>query len=264
MCNSIEDGNIEIIENRLNIKYAINGTGKSTIAKAIHSFVQDKVSETQSIGSLKPFKYRADAETNNPTVEGLDSLNSIAIFNEEYVNQYVFLEDEILKDSFLVFIHNQAYEDGMNEINELIKSIATTFNDNGDIDELLNNLDELSSTLGTAKSLSKSSKFSKAFGDGNKVEHIPDGLDGYKDFIQHDSNSKWLSWQMKGKDYIDISDCCPYCTSGEIEEKRVTIQAIEDNYDAKIIEHLNVVIDVIEKLKSYLIDETYNNIITMS
>lgn len=34
-CNNIESGNIEIQENTLNIKYAINGTGKTSIAKAI-------------------------------------------------------------------------------------------------------------------------------------------------------------------------------------------------------------------------------------
>ena len=34
-CNNIESGEFDIIEGRLNIKYAINGTGKSTIAKAI-------------------------------------------------------------------------------------------------------------------------------------------------------------------------------------------------------------------------------------
>ncbi|MCF7817767.1 MAG: hypothetical protein K9M54_07780 [Kiritimatiellales bacterium] len=35
-CNNINQGSIEIRENRLNIKYAMNGTGKSTIAKAIY------------------------------------------------------------------------------------------------------------------------------------------------------------------------------------------------------------------------------------
>lgn len=38
-CNNIESGEFDIIEGRLNIKYAINGTGKSTIAKAIDAFV---------------------------------------------------------------------------------------------------------------------------------------------------------------------------------------------------------------------------------
>jgi len=36
-CNNVDEGNIKLIEGRLNIKYAINGTGKSTIAKSYRS-----------------------------------------------------------------------------------------------------------------------------------------------------------------------------------------------------------------------------------
>ena len=34
-CNNIENGEFDITEGRLNIKYAINGTGKSTIKEFI-------------------------------------------------------------------------------------------------------------------------------------------------------------------------------------------------------------------------------------
>lgn len=34
-CNNIDLGTLQITEGRLNIKYAINGTGKSTLARAI-------------------------------------------------------------------------------------------------------------------------------------------------------------------------------------------------------------------------------------
>ena len=34
-CNNIDSGNISLVENKLNIKFAPNGTGKSTIARAI-------------------------------------------------------------------------------------------------------------------------------------------------------------------------------------------------------------------------------------
>lgn len=36
-CNSILSGNISIEEGKLNIKYGINGTGKTTIAKAVEA-----------------------------------------------------------------------------------------------------------------------------------------------------------------------------------------------------------------------------------
>ena len=40
-CNNIDKASIEIETGKLNIKYAINGTGKSTIAKAIAAFCND-------------------------------------------------------------------------------------------------------------------------------------------------------------------------------------------------------------------------------
>lgn len=87
-CNSIETGTITIIENSLNIKYAINGTGKSTISKAMESNIIDRLNSTNQLQNLKPFKYRGDKETNNPIIEGLDSISSISIFNENYIDQY--------------------------------------------------------------------------------------------------------------------------------------------------------------------------------
>lgn len=39
-CNNIDIGNMELVEGRLNIKYAINGTGKSTISKALEASIK--------------------------------------------------------------------------------------------------------------------------------------------------------------------------------------------------------------------------------
>ena len=263
-CNSIENGQIKLIENSLNIKYAINGTGKSTISKAIQFAINDKNNSTNELLQLKPFKYRTDASTNNPDVIGIETIESVAIFNEEYVNQYVFLPNELLKNSFDIFINNEAYKKGMDEINDLIKDISKTFDENQDIEIMLNDLNELLQSFGTAKGLAKSSPFIKAVGKGNLIENIPQGLEVYSDFIKHDKNTTWLKWQMTGKDYLDISACCPFCTSSSIEEKKETILLIEKNYDSKLIEHLNKVIKTVSKLSSYFIEDTYKKIIAIS
>lgn len=263
-CNSIENGQIKLIENSLNIKYAINGTGKSTISKAIQFAINDKNNSTNNLFQLKPFKHRTDSTTNNPEISGLETLDSVAIFNEEYVNQYVFQPNELLKNSFDIFINNDEYKQGMTEINDLIKDIAKTFDENNDIEVMLNDLNELLHSFGSAAGLSKSSSFYKAVGKGNLLENIPKGLEVYRDFIKHDKNTTWLKWQMMGKDYLDISTCCPFCTSSNIEEKKETILAIEQNYDSNLIEHLNKVINTVLKLKSYFTEDTYNNIISIS
>jgi len=264
-CNSIENGEINIISDSLNIKYGINGTGKSTISKAIDYYVLDKKNSSNELLKLKPFKYRNIPNENNPEVSGLDLIDNVAIFNEDYINQYVFQPNEVLKNSFDILINNEAYQNGMTEINELIKDISKTFEDNEDIEIMLNDLNELLKSFGTAKGLSKASPFSKAFKNGNIVEHIPENLLVYKDFISDTTkNTKWLKWQMTGKDYLDISSCCPYCTSSDIDDKKEIIKAVAENYDSKLIEHLNKIITTISKLKEYFTTDTYNKIIEIS
>ena len=264
-CNSIENGAINIIDNSLNIKYGINGTGKSTISKAIEYCILDKKNSSNELLKLKPFKYRNISNENNPEVSGLDLIDNVAIFNEDYINQYVFQPNEVLKNSFDILINNEAYQNGMTEINELIKDISKTFEDNEDIEIMLNDLNELLKSFGTAKGLSKASPFSKAFKNGNIVEHIPENLLVYKDFISDTTkNTKWLKWQMTGKDYLDISSCCPYCTSSDIDDKKEIIEAVAENYDSKLIEHLNKIITTISKLNEYFTTDTYNKIIEIS
>lgn len=259
-CNNIENGQVKLIENSLNIKFGINGTGKSTITKAIEYHVLDKQQSSNEILKLKPFKYRSNSDENNPEVTGIDSVESVAIFNEDYINQYVFQPNELLKNSFDILINNEQYQSGLLEINLLIKEISKTFEENDDIEVMLSDLNELLQSFGKAKGIAKSSSFFKAVGKGNLVENIPDELSIYKDFIKHDSNTKWLKWQMMGKDYLDISDCCPYCTSSDIEEKKQTIKAVEENYDSKLIEHLNKILNTISKLNEYFTDETYEKL----
>jgi len=263
-CNSVENGNIKIIKNSLNIKYAINGTGKSTSSKAIEYAVNDKNNATSDLLQLKPFKYRNESDTNNPEVMGVETINSIAVFNEDYVNQIVLQPNEVLKNSFDIFINNDEYKKGMSEINELIIEISKTFDENQDIETMLNDLNELSQSFGNAKGLAKSSSFIKGIGKGNLVENIPEELVVYKDFIQSEKNTTWLKWQMSGKDYLDISSCCPFCTSSDIEEKKETILTVEKKYDSKLIEHLNKVIQTVSKLKAYFTEDTYEKISSIS
>ena len=49
-CNNISKGEIILEEEKLNIKYGMNGTGKSTLSTAILLFSQDK-----ALDDLKPF-----------------------------------------------------------------------------------------------------------------------------------------------------------------------------------------------------------------
>ena len=58
-CNNIEHGKMTLHEGALNIKYAINGTGKSSISQALSAFIQ---SDTKKLESMIPYKYLSDKD----------------------------------------------------------------------------------------------------------------------------------------------------------------------------------------------------------
>lgn len=83
-CNNIEDGKIHIEEKKLNIKYGLNGTGKTTIVKALKL-----VSDNSDLKELLPYKYRKQKKSSlYPEITGLEQIKKIKIFNEDYINLY--------------------------------------------------------------------------------------------------------------------------------------------------------------------------------
>ena len=257
-CNSIDKAVISIEVGRLNIKYGTNGTGKSTIALAVAFGSKPDADLSQ----LTPFKYRSgDPMTSHkPSIEGAEQFSKVAVFNEEYINNFVFQQDEVLKNSFDIFIRSSEYEQKMAQIEELINEIRETFNRNKQIDEIIKDLGDLSDGFGKSQSgLSKASKIGKGIGNGNKIEHIPEDLAPYTSFIKSEKSVKWIKWQIEGNNFLDTSTDCPYCTS-PTEDKLTTILAVGKQYDAKTIEHLIAIKTIIEKLGKYLETETLKKV----
>lgn len=249
-CNSIENAEIKINIGQLNIKYGPNGLGKSTIAKAILAQVRND----GSLNSLIPFKYRDVDGSPPPSVSGIDDIKSILVFDDQYVNQFVFQQDEVVKNSFDIFVRTPEYEADMSEIELLFSGIKAAFLNNADIDNAIKDLALLKDAFGTSNkgNIAKSSKIHKAFGEGNKVEHIPEYLKPFEKFIQSEEPSKWISWQVKGNDFIEVADVCPYCSSDMVApEKKEIALAVSKEYNAKSIEHLNLLKSLIERLGKY-------------
>ena len=259
-CNNIDRGSLTIKENKLNIKYAINGTGKSTISKAIKSFILDKKNKTTELEKLRSFKY-INIKDNGPEVEGIDNLSDVKTFDEDYLSKYVFLPDELIKGSFDIFIRCDEYDRGMREINDLMNSIQKTFIENKDIDELINDFNELSNSFGkpVKTGIHGASNISKALKDGNKVLNIPDEICEYKNFIQAQNNLSWVKWIIDGMIYLDISNDCPYCIT-DISKKKNKILKIKDIYEPKTIEYLNKIVAVFLRLDKYFSENTKSNI----
>ncbi|RWB64370.1 MAG: hypothetical protein EOQ48_01765 [Mesorhizobium sp.] len=259
-CNSIDSASISITEGALNIKYGPNGLGKSTLAKAM-------VSQIRGDGTLLdliPFKNRGKGPAGEPKVEGVDSLKSALVFDEEYVHQFVFQKDEVVKNSFEIFVRTPEYLAEMAEIDDLLSGIKKAFAENAAIAQVVSDLKELADAFGKpAKggAIPKNSKIHRAFGSGNKIENIPESLKPFETFIKSKEPAKWISWQIKGNEFLQLGDSCPYCSTPLIEAgKKDTALAVEKEYDATAVGHLNSLKTIIERLGKYFSDKCRNNL----
>lgn len=261
-CNNIDSAVISLAEHKLNIKFAPNGTGKSTIARAVLLGLKG---DQSLLSELMPFKLRKEnPENKQPEVKGAEALKIIMCFNEEYVSQFVFKPNELLSNSFDILIRTDAYKQKEQEIEELVRHIKQLFSGNPELETLIATFKEMGSAFKLSKSgLSKSSTGMKALSGGNKIQHVPLGLESYAPFIQSQNSVNWIDWQTKGNDFSDLSDNCPFCTS-HAADKRDQIKKVGQEYDKNTIKNLIAIISVIEKLGDYFSDEAKGKLIAIT
>lgn len=256
-CNNIESGEISIKNNHLNIKYGFNGTGKSTISNAINAKINNNDS---ALKDLVPFKYK-ESGTVIPEVQGVEDFNSVKVFNEEYVNSYAFQRDDLIKNSFEVFIKTPDYDEHMHKISELLKTIHSAFTSDDTLQSLINDLQAFVESFGKTKnSFAASSLLGKGLGKGNKLKNIPEELKKYTPFLlKNETNVKWLKWQITGRDYWVDKDICPYCAAN-ISDNKEDIEKISKNFDSKEIDSLNKILDIFNVFDHYFSNDTKKKI----
>ena len=252
-CNNIDSATIAISEDKLNIKFAPNGTGKSTIAKAIILGTSDN----SDLSELMPFKFRQEnIEGKKPEVTGLNGIQHVMCFNEDYVSHILFKPEEVLSNSFDILIKTDTFKKNERDMEVLVSEIKNLFLRNQDLDELIDTLKEMGDAFKLTKTgLSKASSGMKGLAEGNKIQHIPKGLESYQPFIQSKQSVGWVKWQTDGYAYAELSDNCPFCTS-HVADKKEQIRKVGQEYDRTTIKNLVAIIDVIERLGDYFSDST--------
>lgn len=252
-CNNIDHAEVNLIENKLNIKFAPNGTGKSTIAKALQLVILD---DKTKLNELLPFKLRQSNPNGiSPEIRLPGTIKTIMCFNEDYVSQFLYQQKELLANSFDILIRTDEYKKIEKEISELVSSIKKIFSENQDIDNLIATLNEMGNAFKLTKSgLDKKSIGMKGLSVGNKIIHVPVGLEPYTQFIQSRNSVGWIEWQTKGTEFSELSDNCPFCASTAIGKKDL-IMRVGQEYDKNIIKNLIAIIGMIEKLGEYFSDE---------
>lgn len=246
-CNNLDSAEITLTKSALNIKYGPNGIGKSTIARALTL----RADGDDALMALTPFKYREGTGHPRPSVEGADDIKSVLTFDDRYVSQFVFQQDEVVKNSFEIFINTAEYQAGNDEIEELFAALQRTFVEQDEFDRAVHAFTHLCDVFGVTKTgvLSKSTKGYKAMAVGGKLQNIPEPLKGYKGFLQSDDPASWVAWQAKGKGFLELSNNCPFCSVDGVD--KATAELVAKEYETATVKNMSQLRAAIETAGHY-------------
>lgn len=250
-CNNIKNGSICIEKNKLNIKYGVNGTGKSTISSAIYKKIKN-----ESLESLKPFN---SDDSIMPIIEGCEEFHSIKTYNDEYVSKFLFLPngDQLHQNSFEVFIKPKDYEEQIENINSILGIVKDYVINNEIINNIINQKNELSKLikLNTKKNSINSTGVGKALSVGNKIVSIPEKVNNYSDNLNSSNKVKWYVWNKDGRDYV-VNNHCPFCGQILQDDFSEIMDALDDLFDKKNVENLLKTQSIVINLSGVIGEDT--------
>ena len=253
-CNNIAEGELAIEDGKLNILYGINGTGKTTIAKAIEfSKEPQKIEELQSYFTESPASVSINPE-----------IGKILVFNEDFVRDIVFKEDEVIQDSFEVFLKTPNYSQKKAQLDQRLQAIHNIMRQDEEIQELQRLLDQIAGKFkrNANGKLSKTGVYKSVLSKSN-LYNIPEELDSYRPFITNtEINIPWIDWKSKG-DTFDVGDGCPYCSetlNRSLHNQRKEV--FKKTYKKADSQNLKDLLDLLESLRIYVKPDKYDELVS--
>ena len=249
-CNNIKEASISVEKNSLNIKYGMNGTGKSTIAKAIES--------RENLAELKTFGSELE-----PEITISESISKVEVFNNDFINRIIFNGSQVIENGFEVFVKTDEYDKKRKEITDILSKLnRETFKD-----EIINNLRTSFSNISAKIQLNadQSIKRNPAYKSVLKKENmfeVPEKLEKYSDFIKDiNKNINWVDWKNKGFEF-DEKNKCPFCAEEFSQSYTEEKESFLENYTKASMKNLSDILDLIEGIKNYLDLDQYNKLIS--
>ena len=249
-CNNIKEALINIEQGNLNIKFAINGTGKSTIAKAL-------LNKEKDLSLLKPF-----GKEEIPYVECNPKFNNVELFDSDFVNNVVFNGSNVIENSFEVFIKSDKYDEQRKNINDLLHELKQKIIGSEDLNKLNEQLIKLSSKINYKKeknTIDSRGMYSSIKSEKN-IFNIPKELNKYALFLSDkEKNILWSDWKNKGKTY-DYGEICPYCAEKFKQGHKKENEAFNSYYTKANVSNLTEFSNIIDNTKVYLNTENSQKI----
>lgn len=252
-CNNIKNCKLQLKENELNIRFAQNGTGKSTIAKAIEAYVKD-----QDLSFLKPFGIDSV-----PEVISSKELKEVLVFNESFISNTVFKESEVIDNAFEVFVKSPDYDRRVASLNEKMKKLKIGVDENSDLGAFLNIINQISQKLKlNSNGISiKNDAVWKSLVSRENIYRVPSDLEIFKPFLQNkEVNIDWIDWKSKGENYDEICGC-PFCAKKLPEDYKKQKESFKKSFQKASTKNLKEMLDLVESLEAYLGSEKYKLLI---
>ncbi len=251
-CNNIEYGELVIEEGKLNIKYGINGTGKSTFAKALK--LKDN---SEQLKSLKTYGKEA-----TPTIELVDTtISDVLTYDSQYINSFLFKENNIYTNSYDVFIKPDLYDEKIDLINNVLHEINVLLQS----DELFLLLKNMNETLSDViKVNAGGDKITKASKINTLVKsHIIGIMDPlvseFELYFNSDNAISWADWHVKGQGLL-MEPNCPFCGKVLEENYSEINEVIKEKFSKKTIETYNIINTSINNCLDIFSSETIDNV----
>ena len=248
-CNCIKEAKINIKRNTLNIKYGPNGTGKTTISKAIEN------SNTEGLKLLTPYGCAEEPQIEN------NFFQKVKVYNEEYVNRYIFEQESFLNDSYRVFCKDEKYEQLLDKAKNMISNLYDLFNTSN----LLNDLTTFAKQY-LEITFFDNHKITGQGGMGDLQKGYGIGFDNhqelssYKQFYNNRDYLqilKWAKWRNDGILQM-IGSICPFCTN-EIDVEKINEQnnKIKTVFKKSALDKVNEILELLDiGVKNGLIKES--------
>lgn len=221
-CNCISNADIYIEENALNIKYGSNGTGKSTVCKAIFAKASG---DAEKMVELCPYGIQENDMAYQPSVTDMPYSN-VKVFDETYVNSYLFQDTSFLENSYKVFLRSDKCEQLKEEINVLLASLQGVFEENVEIKNLREFLPKYFETIKFSNG-----KIQKRGGVGELLKGNGGGFENYNEIRAYSpfyenrdmgTVSKWAKWRNDGVKQMN-GELCPFCTH-HMEQDKINVE----------------------------------------
>ncbi len=211
--NNVKSVDLEIDQGYLNIFYGHNGTGKSTIAEAVKSKLNNEPLD----------KYKSlNFNDRDPIVDISKQLNC-AIYNQDFIDNVVFnkASGSFVNDSFELLVKDENISKLENDLTKMIEDVEK-FTKNEAFAALRENVKSIIDVFTiNIKSKSKlaSDKLNKTKGfkkisHGNPVMNTAVPLKIRRIAKKQKNSVQWAKWWKSGVNYIN-DERCPYC--GEIQ-----------------------------------------------